>query len=147
MKNTKIKQNAAGERQASDPKYARILRFAEIVAVRPRAMVRLTLNNLKIDENGDHDAKAKAEALKKEWIDKIVEKYRQGHPKETTADVARYRRKLENPSPISIRAGNRERAEKLGRPTEYDRIAVRIASVYALSHWVDETTIRNYLTK
>ena len=93
------------------------------------------------------DAKAKAEALKKEWIDKIVEKYRQGHPKETAADVARYRRKLENPSPISIRAGNRERAEKLGRPTEYDRVAVRIASVYALSHWVDETTIRNYLTK
>ena len=28
-----------------------------------------------------------------------------------------------------------------------DRVAVRIASVYALSHWVDETTIRNYLTK
>ena len=93
------------------------------------------------------DAKVKAEALKKEWIDKIVEKYRKGHPKETAADVARYRRKLENPSPISIRAGNRERAEKLGRPTEYDRVAVRIASVYALSHWVDETTIRNYLTK
>ena len=238
VKNTKIKQNAAGERQISDPKYARILRFAEIVTVRPRAMVRLTLNNLKIDENGDHiiavrdkggkesiqlllpheaaivreilstnaegkplkpgerpftakdlgqiaysgyrikraqqieayfdrqfnswknmpretpeqqklrdDAKVKAEALKKEWIDKIVEKYRQGHPKETAADMARYRRKLENPSPISIRAGNRERAEKLGRPTEYDRVAVRIASVYALSHWVDETTIRNYLTK
>jgi hypothetical protein len=219
-------------------KYARILRLAEIVTVRPRAMVRLTVKNLKIDENGDHiiavrdkggkesiqlllpheativreilstnaegnplkpgerpftakdlgqiaysgfrirraqqieayfdrqfnswknmpretpeqqklrdDAKVKAEALKKEWIDKIIEKYRQGHPKETPADVAKYRRKLENPSPISIRAGNRERAEKLGRPTEYDRVSVRIASVYALSHWVDETTIRNYLTK
>ncbi len=62
-------------------------------------------------------------------------------------DVARYRRKLENPSPISIRAANRERAEQLERPTEYDRVVVRIASVYALSHWVDETTIRNYLTK
>ena len=35
----------------------------------------------------------------------------------------------------------------LGRPTEYDRVAVRIASVYAFSHWVDESTIRNYLTK
>lgn len=238
VKNTKIKQNKTGEKQLDDPKYARILRLAEIVTVRPQAMVRLTVNNLKIDENGDHiiavrdkggkesiqlllsheativrdilstnadgnplkpgerpfsakdlgqiaysgfrikraqqieayfdrqfnawkdmpkatpeqrkhrdEAREKAEALKKEWIDKIVEKYRQGHPKETAADVAKYRRKLENPSTISIRAGNRERAIALGRPTEYDRVAVRIASVYALSHWEDETTIRNYLTK
>lgn len=29
----------------------------------------------------------------------------------------------------------------------HDEVAVRIASVYALSHWEDETTIRNYLTK
>lgn len=238
VKNTKLQQNKLGEKQMDDPKYARILRLAEIVTVRPRALVRLTVNNLKIDENGDHivairdkggkesvqlllphevaivreilstnadgkplksgqrpftakdlgqiaysgfritraqqieayfdrqfnawkdmpkatpedrmrrnEAKEKADALKKEWIDKIVEKYRQGHPKETAAYVAQYRRKLENPSTISIRAGNRERAIALGRPTEYDRVAVRIASVYALSHWEDETTIRNYLTK
>ena len=238
VKNTKLKQNKSGEKQMNDPKYARILRLAEIVTVRPQALVRLTAQNIKVDENGDHiieirdkggklsiqlllphevelvreilskdadgnalkpgqrpftakdlgqiaysgfrikraqqieayferqfsawkdmpkatpeqrkrrdKAREKAEALKKEWIDKIVEKYRQGHPKETPADVAKYRRKLENPSPISIRAGNRERAVALGRPTEYDRVAVRIASVYALSHWEDETTIRNYLTK
>jgi hypothetical protein len=65
----------------------------------------------------------------------------------TVADVEKYRKQLENPAPISIRGGNRERAIALGRPTEYDRVAVRIASVYALSHWVDESTIRNYLTK
>ena len=92
-------------------------------------------------------AKAAAEAEKKMWIDKIVYKYRQEHPMATVADVEKYRKQLENPAPISIRGGNRERAIALGRPTEYDRVAVRIASVYALSHWVDESTIRNYLTK
>ena len=40
-----------------------------------------------------------------------------------------------------------ERAEALGRPVSYDRVACRIVSVYALSHWEDESTIRNYLTK
>ena len=93
------------------------------------------------------EAKAAAEREKKEWIDKIVAKYMKEHPKDTKEKVDAYRQRLENPAPISIRGGNRERAIALGRPTEYDRVAVRIASVYALSHWVDESTIRNYLTK
>lgn len=238
VKNTKLHQNKIGEKQMDDPKYARILRLAEIVTVRPQALVRLTTQNLKIDENGDNiveirdkggkisiqlllphevefvqdilskDAegnalkpgqrpftakdlgqiayskyrilraqaleryfemkfnlwqdmpkrtpqqreareKAKAEAIseKQQWIDKIVAKYAANHPNETTDKIARYRSDLSRESRIAIREGNRERAIELGRPTEYDRVAVRIASVYALSHWEDETTIRNYLTK
>lgn len=238
VKNTKLQQNKAGQKQTDDPRYARILRLAEIVTVRPQAMVRLTAQNLKVDENGDHiieirdkggkmsiqlllphevelvreilskDAagnplkpgerpftskdlgqiayskyrilraqaieryfeqkfnawqdmprktwqqrearnKAKAEAMaeKRAWIDKIVAKYAAAHPKESPKKIAQYRRNLLRESKISIREGNRERAIALGRPTEYDRVAVRIASVYALSHWEDESTVRNYLTK
>ena len=238
VKNTKLQQNKLGQKQADDPRYARILRLAEIVTVRPQALVRLTTKNLKVDENGDHiievrdkggkmsiqlllphevefvrdilskDAagnplkpgarsftaknlgqiayskyrilraqemeryfemrfnawqdmpkktqqqreareKSKVEAMaeRQKWIDKIVAKYAAAHPKEPADKIERYRRDLSRESKISIREGNRERAIALGRPTEYDRVAVRIASVYALSHWEDETTIRNYLTK
>lgn len=238
IKNTKLQQNKAGQKQTDDPRYARILRLAEIVTVRPQALVRLTAQNIKVDENGDHiveihdkggkmsiqlllphevelvrdilskDAdgnplkpgerpfsakdlgqiayskyrilraqemeryfemrfnawldmpkkteqqrkareKAKAEVMaeKQLWINKIVAKYATAHLKEPPEKIAQYRRDLSRESKISIREGNRERAIALGRPTEYDRVAVRIASVYALSHWEDETTIRNYLTK
>ena len=92
-------------------------------------------------------AKAEAMAEKQKWIDKIVSKYARAHPAASKQTVQRYRERLENPSPICVRAGNRERAMELQRPTEYDRVSVRIASVYALSHWEDESTIRNYLTK
>lgn len=237
-KNTKLRQNKTGERQSEDPRYERILRLAQIVVVRSRALARLTANHIKVDENADHivairdkggkesiqlllphevelvrsilstDAggnalkpgarpfttgdlgkiafskyrieraqaieayfdrrfhawesmpskteaqrQARAEACteaKKErqmWIDKIVAKYAAGHPEASAKQVERYRRDLSRESLISIREGNRERAIALGRPTEYDRVSVRIASVYVLSHWVDETTIRNYLTK
>ena len=238
VKNTKLQQNKVGQKQEDDPRYARILRLAEIVTVRPQALVRLTAQKIKVDENGDHiievrdkggkmsiqlllphevefvrdilskdadgnplkpserpftskdlgqiayskyrilraqaieryfdmkfnawqdmprktpqqrqareQAKAEAMAERQQWIDKIVEKYAAAHSKETPEKIAQYRRDLSRESKISIREGNRERAIALGRPTEYDRVAVRIASVYALSHWEDETTIRNYLTK
>lgn len=238
VKNAKQHQNAAGAKQMEDPANERLCRLAEIVGVRPQALVKLTAANMTVDENGDnliairdkggklsmqlilpHEVKlvqkllstdetgqplqagerpfsakdlkqiawskfrieraqhiqkyfesrfnawknmpsktgadrkrraaekAAAEQEKKVWINKIVAKYAQAHPNATKTAVDAYRKELENPSPISIRGGNRNRAITLGRPTEYDRVAVRIASVYALSHWVDESTIRNYLTK
>ena len=237
-KNTKLSQNSAGERQAAAPENARLVRLAQIVGIRPRALVRLTVNNLRVDENGDtivairdkggkesvqllfpHEVKlvreilttgkdgrklkpnerpfsekdlhqiafskyrieraqeveryfskrfngwmnmprkspkekkfreeARAAAMKEkmEWVDKIVRKYAAAHPKASPQAIEKYRKQLLNPSRISLRGGNRERAKALGRPTDYDRVAVKIASVYALSHWEDESTIRNYLTK
>ena len=82
-----------------------------------------------------------------EWVDKICRKWNESHPKATESQRNAYRARLEKPSRIFIRGGNLERAEALGRPVSYDRVACRIVSVYALSHWEDESTIRNYLTK
>lgn len=238
VKNTKLHQNAAGAAQAADPRNARIVRFAEIVTVRPQAMVRLTMANLRVDENGDHiiavrdkggkdsiqlilphevefvrntlstdaegnplapgerpfsqkdlkqiafskyrieraqqleeyfekrfngwknmpsrfphqrhareKAKRAAMAEKAMWIERIMEKYCAAHPHASPQQIEKYRTQLSRESRIYIREGNKERALELGRPTDYDRVAVRIASVYALSHWEDESTIRNYLTK
>lgn len=237
-KNTKLRQSRRGEAQAADTVNSRIVRAAELTGLRKYALVRLTAENLKKDENGDtviaitdkggkescqlilpHEEKlltkllttdkdgkplesgqkpfsrkdlgeiafsryriqraqeieryfstrfnawknmqrrtpaqilrrrnAKREALreKQAWIDKIVEKYRVAHPKASAEAVAKFRKDLENPAPIYVRGGNRERARELGRPLSYDRVSVKIASVYALSHWSDETTLRNYLTK
>ena len=92
-------------------------------------------------------AKATAAAEKAKWVDKICDKYNESHPNASAEQQEAYRERLENPSRISLRGGNLERAKELGRPTDYDRVAVRIASVYALSHWEDESTLRNYLTK
>ena len=85
-------------------------------------------------------ARREAQAEKQLWIEKIVEKYRAAHPHASRAQLSRESR-------IYIRGGNYERAVALGRPTDYDRVAVRIASVYALSHWEDESTIRNHIVK
>ena len=238
VKNTKQRQNAAGDKQMNDPRNARLVRFAEIVTVRGSALVRLTAKNLKQDENGDwlivvrdkggkdsiqlilpeevdfvretlskdkdgkplkgderpfsskdrkqmalgkfrieraqrieaaferkfngwkdmpsktrKDRKIRAEAAKaaqkakEEWIEKIMGKYAAAHPKKSPQAIEKYRKQLLNPSRIYLRGGNRERAKALGRPTDYDRVAVRIASVYCLSHWADDSTLRNYLTK
>lgn len=93
------------------------------------------------------EAREAAEREKSLWVDKIVEKYATAHPKASAANIAAYRAELERPSRIVLRRGNKERAKLLNRPLDYDRVAVRIVSVYALSHWHDESTLRNYLTK
>lgn len=238
VRNTKLKQNAAGARQELSPRFERIVRFARIVTIRPQAMVALTIDNLMMDENGDwlivkkdkggkesiqylfphevayvrmvlstdkdgkplkpgehpfkqsdlgqiayskfryeraqmveahfdrlfnswidmpretpaqqkerEDARIAAEAARKEWIEKLVGKYRKYHPKAPNIQIAKFREQLEKPSKMAIRGGNRERAIELRRPISYDRVSLKIASVYAMSHWSDESTIRNYLTK
>lgn len=44
-----------------------------------------------------------------------------------------------------LRDANRRLAQKLGRPTEYDRLAVMAVSVFHLSHWRNDVTVSNYL--
>lgn len=44
-----------------------------------------------------------------------------------------------------LRDANRRLARKLGRPTEYDRLAVMAVSVFHLSHWRNDVTVSNYL--
>ena len=44
-----------------------------------------------------------------------------------------------------LRGANKQLAQRLGRPPEYDRLAVLATSVYHLSHWRCDVTISNYL--
>lgn len=90
---------------------------------------------------------ARNSAARSPWIERICELYKESHPSFSAAKIQKYREDLERPGRYALRGGNLERAKRLGRPTSYDRVALRIASVYGLSHWVDETTVRNYLTK
>lgn len=90
---------------------------------------------------------AKDPAAKGAWIDWICALYAASHPSFSKSKLHRYREDLERPGRYALRGGNLTRAKELGRPTSYDRVALRITSVFALSHWVDETTVRNYLTK
>lgn len=44
-----------------------------------------------------------------------------------------------------LRSASRKLAQRLGRPTEYDRLAVMAVSVFHLSHWRNDVTVSNYL--
>lgn len=44
-----------------------------------------------------------------------------------------------------LRGANKQLAQRLGRPTEYDRLAVLATSVFHLSHWRCDVTTSNYL--
>ena len=44
-----------------------------------------------------------------------------------------------------LRGANSQLARKLGRPTEYDRLAIMATSVFHLSHWRCDVTVSNYL--
>lgn len=91
-------------------------------------------------------AKEAADAERELWKEKLVRKYTDAHPGAHTA-IAKFRAELDNPSNYVLRDINRKIAEQIGRPISYDRVSLKIASVYALSHWSDESTIRSYLTK
>lgn len=44
-----------------------------------------------------------------------------------------------------LRGSSRKLAQRLGRPVEYDRLAVMAVSVFHLSHWRNDVTVSNYL--
>lgn len=44
-----------------------------------------------------------------------------------------------------LRGANSQLARRLGRPVEYDRLAVLATSVFHLSHWRCDVTVSNYL--
>lgn len=44
-----------------------------------------------------------------------------------------------------LRGANSQLAQRLGRPPEYDRLAVLATSVFHLSHWRNDVTVNNYL--
>lgn len=58
---------------------------------------------------------------------------------------ADFKKTIEDDRPYRLRGENRARAESLGRPTEYDRLALMAVSVFHLSHWRLSVTAVNYL--
>ena len=48
--------------------------------------------------------------------------------------------------PYKLRGPNREKALKMGYPTEYDRLALRATSVFHLAHWRDDVSVASYVT-
>lgn len=44
-----------------------------------------------------------------------------------------------------LRGANRDTAERRGRPVSYDRLALCCVSVFALSHWRNEVTVKSYM--
>jgi hypothetical protein len=56
-----------------------------------------------------------------------------------------FKAEIEKDTPYKLRGENKARAEALGRPTEYDRLALMAVSVFHLSHWRLSVTAVNYL--
>ena len=56
-----------------------------------------------------------------------------------------FKKEIESDKPYKLRGKNKTRAEALGRPTEYDRLALMAVSVFHLSHWRLSVTAVNYL--
>lgn len=56
-----------------------------------------------------------------------------------------FKKEIESDKPYKLRGENKARAEALGRPTEYDRLALMAVSVFHLSHWRLSVTAVNYL--
>ena len=56
----------------------------------------------------------------------------------------RFRRQMSDGS-YHLRGANRQAAIERGRPTQYDRLATMAVSVFALSHWRNDVTVKHYL--
>lgn len=56
----------------------------------------------------------------------------------------RFRRQMSDGS-YYLRGANRQAAIERGRPTQYDRLATMAVSVFALSHWRNDVTVKHYL--
>lgn len=63
---------------------------------------------------------------------------------EGTQAYTRYCKDLQQPL-YMLRGVNRDKALAIGRPIQYNRLAVMATSVYHLSHWRADVTVINYL--
>ncbi len=60
-------------------------------------------------------------------------------------DYKKFAREILSSTPYKLRGKNREKAIKTGRPTEYNRLALMMVSVFHLSHWRLDVTVTNYI--
>lgn len=60
-------------------------------------------------------------------------------------DYKRFTKEVMSETTYKLRGANREKAERTGRPTEYNRLALMMVSVFHLSHWRLDVTVTNYI--
>lgn len=75
--------------------------------------------------------------------------YREQLMNEVKARWDKYCKKRWNPREVQgvyrLRGRNRELAIAAGFPTEYDRLALMVVSIFVLSHWRNDVSVANYL--
>lgn len=109
---------------------------------------RTELNN-KLDLH--HLRAAQAQRAYRYYADRLraEPEYREQLEQEIKARWCKYNkrrwRQHEFEGTYRLRGANKELAQRLGQPTEYDRLAVLATSVFHLSHWRNGVTICNYL--
>ncbi len=82
----------------------------------------------------------------------LADSWRRGHAEDWKKDPARaearlrgFLEKVQNPAPVRLRGDSKRLAESLGRPTEYDRLALFCVSVWHLAHWRLDVTVSRYM--
>lgn len=60
-------------------------------------------------------------------------------------DYKKFTREILSNTPYKLRGANRKKAEQTGKPTEYNRLALMMVSVFHLSHWRLDVTVTNYI--
>ena len=77
----------------------------------------------------------------------LIETFREAHPEGgNPRKVKEFRDLMIKGNGIyRLRGANREKFEQVGRPTEYDRVALMCVSVWHLSHWRLDVTVDHYM--
>ena len=83
----------------------------------------------------------------------LLRRWDNGHMELQKRDAGHYRAaqrafcEAMDDRPYLLRGENRDKAVRLGLPTEYNRLALMAVSVFHLSHWRLDVTVVNYLVQ
>lgn len=87
-----------------------------------------------------------------DYPDRLVEelsaRYMHLHRKASVSGLDQFLAQLNTPTgkpTWDVKGASKKRAEELGRPTSYDRLALLAVSVFHLSHWRLDVTVSNYM--
>ena len=91
----------------------------------PKMILNVSIENEELEE--------RIKMAMDQYIEKLVAKFAAAHAHSPQA-IRKFRERLEKPSRYVMRSNNREIASRIGRPESYDRVALKICSIYCLSH-------------
>ena len=86
---------------------------------------------------------------REQLIDELDSRYVALHTHPTVSGRQKYLSQITTPkgkTTWDLTGENKARAERLGRPISYDRMALLAVSVFHLSHWRIDVTVSNYIT-